>query len=209
MRHAILAALAAACFVYDPAVAQTKAPRERAVLFEQDNTPNGTRSDGVTAWSIKNISPSPGEAPEPIIEAVVTIPDRHMTATWSLRRNTDKSLPASHVIEVTLKQARKAPGGDFNQIPGILMKADETSKGTPLAGIAVKVTANFFMLGLSADTTNMRRNVELLQNLGWIDIPVVRNNGYRFILAVQKGASGSRAFDTAFAAWNNVPSAKN
>jgi hypothetical protein len=209
MRDAILAVLAAVLCVSGAAWAQTKAPSERAVLFEENKTPAGARVDGVATWSIENaVSPGSGDTAELAVKAVVAIPDRQMTVTWSLQRNKDKSLPASHLIEVMFKLPADAPGGDVDRMPGILMKSGEMAKGTPLAGVGVKVEANFFVFGLSAAGADSDRNVELLENLDWIDIPMVHSDGHRAILAVAKGESGRQAFDAAFAAWNDSSPAK-
>ena len=45
------------------------------------------------------------------------------------------------------------------------------------------------------------RNVALLKDRSWFDIPVVYNNNRRAILALEKGTPGERAFAEAFTAW--------
>jgi hypothetical protein len=47
----------------------------------------------------------------------------------------------------------------------------------------------------------MQRNIQLLKERSWFDIPVVYGNGRRAILAMEKGTPGERAFAEAFAAW--------
>jgi hypothetical protein len=37
---------------------------------------------------------------------------------------------------------------------------------------------------------DMQRNVELLRELSWFDIPIVYDDGHQAIIAVEKGASG-------------------
>jgi hypothetical protein len=86
-------------------------------------------------------------------------------------------------------------------VPGILMKQDEQARGTPLAGLAVKVTNGFFLIGLSAVDTDVQRNMQLLKDRSSFDIPIVYTNGGRAILAMEKGPPGDRAFGEAFAAW--------
>jgi hypothetical protein len=93
------------------------------------------------------------------------------------------------------------PGGGIANVPGILMKDSEQARGVPLAGLAVKVTNGFFLIGLSAVDTDVQRNMELLKDKPWFDVPVVYNNGGRAILAMEKGPPGDRAFADAFAAW--------
>jgi hypothetical protein len=94
------------------------------------------------------------------------------------------------------------PGGGINNVPGVLMKQAEQARGTPLAGLAVKVTNGFFLIGLSAVDADKQRNLQLLKDQEWFDIPIVYTNGGRAILAVEKGPPGDRAFNDAFNAWS-------
>jgi hypothetical protein len=179
-----------------PAVAQ------RVVLYEEDpNNPQGKRYVGSVIWRTETVSPGPGLAPELAVRADISIPEKHMTVTWSLRRNTDKALPASHTIEIMFHLPADFPGGGIANVPGILMKDSEQARGTPLAGLAVKVTDGYFLIGLSAVDADVQRNVELLKDKPWFDIPVVYSNGNRAILAMEKGPPGDRAFAEAFTAW--------
>jgi hypothetical protein len=179
-----------------PAVAQ------RVVLYEEEpNDPQGKRYIGSAIWRTETVSPGPGRPPELAIRADVEIPERRMTMTLSIRRNTDQTLPASHTIEVTFNLPADFPAGGIQNVPGVLMKQAEQTRGTPLAGLAVKVTNNFFLIGLSAVESDQQRNIQLLKERAWFDIPVVYNNNRRAILAIEKGTPGERAFAEAFAAW--------
>jgi hypothetical protein len=84
------------------------------------------------------------------------------------------------------------------------MKPSEQSRGVPLAGFAVKVTNGFFLIGLSASDADRDRNLQLLKERSWFDIPVVYNNNRRAILALEKGNPGERAFEEAFKAWEQT-----
>jgi hypothetical protein len=181
---------------------------QRVVLYEEDPAdPQGKRFVGSAIWRTETVSPGPGLAPELAVRADVEIPDRRLTMTFSLRRNTDQALPASHTIEIMFTLPADFPGGGISNVPGILMKQAEQTRGTPLAGLAVKVTTGFFLIGLSAVAADVERNVQLLKERSWFDIPVVYNNGTRAILAVEKGTPGERAFNDAFAAWSRTGSA--
>ena len=137
---------------------------QRVVLYEEDpNDPQGRRYVGSAIWRTETVSPGAGLAPELAVRADVEIPERSMTVTWSLRRNTDQALPASHTIEIMFNLPADFPGGGIANVPGILMKQSEQARGTPLAGLAVKVTNNFFLVGLSAVATDMQRNMQLLK----------------------------------------------
>lgn len=175
---------------------------QHAVLYEADpNDPQGKRFAGSVVWRTETVSPGPGLAPELAVRADISIPERHMTVTWSLRRNTDKALPASHTIEIMFSLPPDFPGGGISNVPGILMKDSEEVRGMPLAGLAVKVTNGFFLIGLNAADADMQRNIQLLKERGWFDILIVYNNGSRAILTLEKGPPGEHAFADAFAAW--------
>jgi len=175
---------------------------QRVVLYEEDpGNPQGKQYIGTATWRTETISPGSGLAPELQIRADVTIPERNMSVTWSLRRNTDQALPASHTIEIMFNLPPDFAGGGVANVPGVLMKESEQARGVPLAGLAVKVTNGFFLIGLSAVDADVQRNMQLLKERPWFDVPVVYNNGGRAILALEKGPSGDRAFADAFAAW--------
>jgi hypothetical protein len=91
--------------------------------------------------------------------------------------------------------------GSIGNVPGIWMKQAEEARGVPLAGLAVKVTNGYFLIGLSAVEIDMKRNIALLKDRDWFEIPIVFTNGKRAILAMEKGPPGARAFAEAFRAW--------
>jgi hypothetical protein len=175
---------------------------QRVVLYEEDpNDPQGKRFVGSAIWRTETVSPGPGQAAEVAVRADVEIPERRIAMTWSLRRNSDPNLPASHTVEIMFRLPQDFPSGGVSNVPGILMKQAEQSRGTPLSGLAVKVTTGFFLIGLSSTEGDRERNVQLLKERAWFDIPVVYGNNRRAILALEKGTPGERAFDEAFKAW--------
>jgi hypothetical protein len=175
---------------------------QRVVLYEEDPAdPQGKRYVGSAIWRTETVTPAPGAAPDLAVRADLEIPERRITMTFSLRRNSDQALPASHTIEVTFNLPADFPFGGISNVPGILMKQAEQTRGAPLAGLAVKVTSGFFLVGLSAVEADMQRNLQLLKERAWFDIPIVYNNGRRAILALEKGNPGERAFEEAFKAW--------
>ncbi|HVY00163.1 MAG TPA: hypothetical protein VHA55_10290 [Pseudorhodoplanes sp.] len=185
-----------------PQTGQAPAVAQRVVLYEEEaNDPQGKRYLGSVIWKTETVSPGSGKPPELGVRADVEIPERHMTMSLTLRRNTDQTLPASHTVEIMFNLPPDfAPGGIAN-VPGLLMKQAEQTRGTPLAGLAVKVTSGFFLIGLSAVESDRQRNIELLKERSWFDIPIVYQNNRRAILAMEKGTPGERAFAEAFAAW--------
>ena len=185
-----------------PSVQQPAAVAQKVVLYEEDPAdPNGKRFVGSAIWRTETVTPGPGQPAELAIRADVEVPERKLAMTWSLRRNTDKGLPASHTVEIMFKLPTDFPSGGISNVPGILMKQAEQTRGVPLAGLAVKVTNGFYLIGLSNVDTDRERNLQLLKERGWFDIPVVYNNNRRAILAMEKGSPGDRVFADAFKAW--------
>ena len=185
-----------------PANAPAAAVAQKVVLYDEDpNDPQGKRYVGSAIWKAETISPGPGLAPELAVRADVEIPERRMRMTWSLRRNTDKNLPASHTIEVMFTLPADFDEKGINSVPGVLMKTTEQARGVPLAGLSVKVTNGYFLIGLSSVDVDVQRNISLLKERDWFDIPVVYTSGKRAILALEKGTPGQRAFEEAFRAW--------
>jgi hypothetical protein len=175
---------------------------QRVVLYEEEpDDPAGKRFVGTVLWRTEMRPASPGRPPELAVRGDVEVPERKMSVTLSFRRNTDASLPASHTVEIVFTLPPDSPSGGVQKVPGVLMKQAEQTRGVPLAGLAVKVTNNFFLIGLSAVESDMQRNVQLLRERAWFDVPVVYNDGRRAILAVEKGNPGERSFNDACAAW--------
>jgi hypothetical protein len=175
---------------------------QRVVLYEEDPAdPQGKRFIGTAVWRTETKPASGGRPSELAVRADIEIPERKMSVTWSLRRNTDQSLPASHTIEIVFNMPNDAASGGVQNVPGVLMKQAEQTRGVPLAGLAVKVTPGFFLIGLSALEADTQRNIQLLKERSWFDIPIVYNNNRRAILAMEKGTPGEKAFNEAFASW--------
>jgi clan AA aspartic protease (TIGR02281 family) len=113
------------------------------------------------------------------------------------------SRTTSHTIEFLFKLPPDFPYGGILSVPGIWMKQAEQVQGTPLFGAAVKVTTGYFLIGLSGAPADKDRNVQLLKQRPWFDIPIIYTNNRRAILAIEKGPPGERAFADAFAAWGD------
>jgi hypothetical protein len=175
---------------------------QKVVLYEEDPAdPQGKRFVGSAVWRTETVSPGGGQPPEIAIRADFEIPERNITATMSIRRNTDQALPASHTIELMFNIPADFPFGGISNVPTILMKQAEQARGAPLAGLVVKVTPTFFLVGLQSGEGEAQHNVQLLKERPWFDIPIVYANNRRAILAVEKGTPGERAFAEAFKAW--------
>jgi hypothetical protein len=192
--------------VGQPSTSSTDQPvapvAQRVVLYDEDpSDPKGKQYVGSVVWRTEPIKATGNQKPDIAVRADIDIPDRKFKMTMSFRRNTDASLPASHTAELTFILPPDFSGGGVSNVPGILMKSNEQARGTPLAGLAVKVTDGFFLVGLSNVDADRSRNIQLLKERSWFDVPLVYANQRRAIIAIEKGAPGERAFNEAFAQW--------
>jgi hypothetical protein len=179
---------------------------ERVVLYDEEFTnPKGKQYEGRVTWRTEQTKASGAQKADRMVRGDIEIPERNLKLVFTLRRNSDPAMPASHTGELTFTVSPDFPSGGIQNVPGILMKTKEEARGTPLAGLAVKVTDDMFLVGLSNVEADRQRNVQLLKEREWFDIPLVYNNNRRGIIAISKGISGERAFTDAFAAWDKNP----
>jgi hypothetical protein len=185
------------------AAADTATGVQRAVLYEeaeQQGEP-GPAVTGEVEWSMVRQSVGGGD-PEPVVRANATIPQRDMEATLTIRENRDAGLPASHLIEISFDVPPDFEGGGVKNVPGIIMKEAEGSRGEPLRGAAARVSSGLFWIALSEDANDRRFNLELLATRDWIDIPILYESGRRAILTLRKGSDGFQSVDAALREWS-------
>jgi len=187
----------------NPAAGAAPAVAQRVALYEEDpSDQQGKRFVGSAIWRTEMWTASPGATPDPAIRCDIEIPERRITMSMLIHRDINQVQQAtSHTIEITFNLPADFPFGGIQNVPGVLMKQAEQTRGSPLGGAAAKVTSGFFLIGLSAVETDMQRNIQLLKERSWFDIPIVYNNGRRAILAIEKGTPGERVFEETFKAW--------
>jgi hypothetical protein len=175
---------------------------QKVVLYEEDpEDPGGKKFVGSAVWRTESVARGANQPPDIVVRADIDIPERKISMKWTLQRNIDKTLPASHTVEIVFSLPPDFVHGGVQNVPGVLMKDTEEKRGLPLAGLAVKVTDGYFLVGLSAVDSEMQRNIQLLKEQPWFDVPLIYNDGRRAILAIEKGTPGERALNAAFAAW--------
>ena len=177
-------------------------PAQRVVLYEEDPLNSaGRQFTGAVVWGTALAPEVDRRGIE--LRGEITIPERKLLVAWSLRRNSDATLPASHIVELIFTVPAEVGGGGVENVPGIMVKNSENARGAAIAGTSVRVSAGYFLIGLSV--TDVQANQSLLKEGRWFDIPIVYKDGTRAILAIEKGIPGERAFDEVFASWSASP----
>jgi hypothetical protein len=99
----------------------------RVALYEEDRADaHGKHYVGPRSGALR-LTPGPGAPADLAARADLEIPKRRITMTFSLRRNSDKALPASHTIEVKFNLPAYFPFGGTGNVPEFLMKEAEGS----------------------------------------------------------------------------------
>jgi hypothetical protein len=176
---------------------------EKMFLYEErigQSAP--TAIEGTVSWSLQR-EPGPNGGPaEPVVQGRITVPGRGLTALLTVKKNSDSSLPASHLIEIVFAVPPDFEGGAIDSVLRIAMKQTEQDRGNALVAVPAKITDDFHMIALNDFPDAQRTNLELLRTRNWIDIPLAYRNGRRALLTLQKGPEGVKAFDEAIREWS-------
>ncbi len=175
---------------------------QKAIFYEErTSTAQGSAEPGSIVWSLVQESPGGDLPPEPAIRAEATIPGKDIQLRMTIRRNTDQTLPASHIIEMIFLTPDGFEGGGVDNILRVAMKSSEQDAGSPLIGIPAKIADGFFLVALNDTKADEDANLTLLRGQDWIDVPVVYKTGRRALLTMEKGIPGEKVFDEALKAW--------
>lgn len=182
---------------------------EKAFLYEEklgQTTPVAVT--GTVAWTAVRETGDDGK-PNPEIQGKITIPERGMTVLMTIKRNTDNSLPASHLIEVVFSIPPDFEGGAVDNLQRVAMKRTEQDRGDQLVAVSAQVTEDTYLVALNDFQDVIKQNLELLSTRSWIDMPITYRNGRRALLTLDKGAAGTAVFDAVLKEWGALGSAGN
>jgi hypothetical protein len=154
---------------------------------------------GSVVWS--EIPAAAGQPSSVAVKAEADIPDLKMHAVMTMRKNTDPSLPASHTIELRVSFADGADIKGIKDMRVPMMRRDDPPSQDPLAGVRVKISDSYFLIGLNRGDAEIAHNIDLIANRGWFDFPLLLNDDRIAKLTFEKGAEGERIINEALAAW--------
>ncbi|MGH6924229.1 MAG: hypothetical protein ACRED5_10875 [Propylenella sp.] len=177
-----------------PTDVDTSLVGQRAIYYYQGaEGQSGEAHEGTATWA--NIT----KDGNPAIRATLRIPDRKVEATVTIYKNYDPSLPASHLVEIQFSGALSE--SPIQRVPALVMKQTEQARGQPLAGAAVPVTNDLFWIALADDAEQVSRNIQLLREGSWFDVPILYNDQTRALLTFEKGIPGDKVFEAVMASW--------
>ena len=174
---------------------------ERSILYEEgkEGVSEGRATGGDVMWSLE------GAGEDAVIKIDANIPDRGVHYHIKISKNDDAELPASHLIEISFKLDENDEGQMVSEIPGLIFKPTEQSRGQGLVGAAIRISDDLFWIALTKGEREIKYNIELMQLRSWIDIPILYKSGVRAILTLEKGDSGDDVVTRALTAWGQLP----
>lgn len=182
-----------------PVVAQS------AILYEEGSTPDKNSIDsGRVVWSVVQESTGNGSETAPAIRGRVEIPDRSAVLIMTLKRNADQALPASHLIELIFAVPDNFSGGTIENINRYVLKENEQGQGEALVGVPARIADGIFLIALNNLDDAKKKNVGLLRDRDWIDIPMQYRTGRRALMTIEKGVPGEKVFKEVFEAWDKL-----
>lgn len=155
---------------------------------------------GRALWQTRIERPAGREA-ETVLTLDVRVPERGLSLALSMRPDTSANAAMSHLVELRFTGSQGFSVDQIANVLGITFKSARDPGGSPLAGQLVKVAPGLFLFGLSGDTDQTRRNVELLRTRPRLEISMSFTNGRTAVIAIEKGTSGERVFAEAFSKW--------
>ena len=181
--------------------AATVGTPEKMFLYEERlGQTSPTAIEGTVTWSVQEEKGDDGR-PETTVQGNLNVPERGLTAIITFKRNTDASLPASHLVELVFSLPPNFEGGAIESVQRIAMKATEQDRGDALIAVPAKITDDFHMVALNDFPDARKTNLDLLKSRSWIDIPITYRNGRRALLTLNKGATGTDAFNKVVGQW--------
>ncbi len=178
---------------------------QKAIFYEERTAvAEGSAESGSVVWSLVQESPGADKPPEAAIRGEATIPGKNIQLRMTIRRNVDKTLPASHTIELIFLTPDNFDGGGIENILRFALKGTEEAAGNPLLGIPVKITDGFFLVALNDSKAEVETNLTLLRREQWIDVPLIYKSGRRALFTMEKGVPGDKVFDEAVKAWQTA-----
>lgn len=175
-------------------VTQSSIGRAFMVLEPTPGAPS--QFEGRVNWSYQADNTLGGQKS---LRALIEFPNAQLNVDFSISRNTDSGLGASHIVMVIFDGRNGL--GNVLEMSAVEWRERENQVGGLLNGTVVPIQTNVFMIGLDKAEANVTRNLDLLQSQKWMVFEFRLQNGRRGAALVEKGLSGDKAIAEALRDW--------
>jgi hypothetical protein len=132
-------------------------------------------------------------------DVAIPVQGTHIVLTFS--KNTDETLPASHLIEVATSQLAGSRAGPVAKIGDLVARSSPDTAGTPLVGDVVDVNEHLFWIALSRLSVDRSSNLHLLAASPFFSLPVTYASGQSALVTFEKGSTGFAVFQKVLTEW--------
>jgi hypothetical protein len=185
--------------------AETIPVAQRAALLVQqpaaDNKGAVKNYAGTVVWSTQNISRGAGQPLSFSVKAEIDVPDAKFHATMTMEKNTDATLPASHMITWRFKRDEGSEIPAISEISVLQMHDDNSQVADPLNGAQAKITPDIYIYALAAPEALQTVNMETLQKRNWFLLPIKLADNRQARISMEKGTPGARVLAEAIEKW--------
>jgi len=162
---------------------------------EPVNAQGSLAFNGTVTWQVMDGDQGPA------ILADLTIPVEGTAVALTFSKNTDPTLPASHIIEVALSALPGSRAGPPARIGDLVAKPSRAGAGTPLAASVVDVNKTVYWIALSRLSMDRNANLRLLAKSPYFALPVTYESGKKALVTFAKGPAGDAVFRKVMSAW--------
>ena len=165
---------------------------QKAIFYEErTNVAEGSAEPGNVVWTLVQESPGDGQPAEAAIHGEATIPGKDIELRMTIRRNADKTLPASHIIELIFLTPESFDGGGIDKVLRFALKDTEEDPGNAAARHSADQGRRRLFPGGAQRHQGRDRDQpgRCCRREQWIDVPVVYENGRRALITHGKGHS--------------------
>jgi hypothetical protein len=174
---------------------------QRAILYIEVPDASPRIVQGRVLWRLDSDIAGPGQPVETIVRGTIEVADAGLSLDFTIRRNTDPAFPASHIIGMRFTTTGEAANDAIREVGVPQFKLEEGERGAPLSAISSALGENLFVAALSNVPVEAERNLDLLRNRNWIDLPVRFTSGRRGIITFEKGGAGNQTIAEALSRW--------
>ncbi len=176
-----------------------------ALLLDAPDLPEKVKTFvGNVVWRLEDISRGSGQPIMLGVRAEIDLPYAKLKAVMLIQKNTDETLPASHTIELRFFPTEGGAVPGIAQIQTPQMRREDVAKGDALIGVPTPILRNYFLIGLTRGATAESRNVDLIRNRGWFDVPLLLSDQRIAKITFEIGSSGERMINDAIKSWSAV-----
>ena len=168
-----------------------------AILVDAPDEPQKVKTYiGTVVWRV-----DPAAGPLPVLVAEIDIREANTKVLVRIARNLDPKLPASNTMDVQFVNGPNSPIPGVKAIDTPQMRIEDRATGDAMNAIPAPIMQNYFIVGLSNGDAAVARNLDLLKNRAWFDIPMLLTNEHFARLTFEKGTSGERAMAQVMQSW--------